>query len=141
MRDFFDSSALAKLYIREPGRAAVRSVLAEADELLLSVLALPEILSMLNRLRREGKIPRDEYTTQKRLVVADVADATVIGLTSAVVARTIDCLERATLRASDAIHVASALEAGVDQFVSADRRQCEAARAVGLRVEEIAAGG
>ncbi len=141
MRHFFDSSALAKLYIREPGRAAVRSVLAEADELLLSVLALPEILSMLNRLRREGKIPRDEYATQKRLVVADVADATVIGLTSAVVARTIDCLERATVRASDAIHVASALEADVDQFVSADRRQCDAARAVGLRVEEIAAGG
>ncbi len=141
MRHFFDSSALAKLYIREPGRAAVRSVLAEADELLLSVLALPEILSMLNRLRREGKIPRDEYATQKRLVVADVADATVIGLTSAVVARTIDCLERATVRASDAIHVASALEADVDRFVSADRRQCDAARAVGLRVEEIAAGG
>jgi predicted nucleic acid-binding protein len=137
VRAFSDSSALAKLYIREPGRAKVQSRLAEADELFLSVLALPEVMSALNRLRRGGKIGDDEYATQKQAAVADVRDAAVVQVTPSVVARAVDCLERTSLRASDAVHVASALEVGADLFLSADRRQCEAARAMGLRVERV----
>ena len=135
MRAFSDSSALAKLYIREPGRAEVQTRLAEADELFLSVLALPEVMSALNRLRRGGRVSDDEYAAQKQVAVADVEDAAVVQVTPSVVARAIDCLERTSLRASDAIHVASALEVGADLFLSADRRQCKAARAMGLRVE------
>ena len=140
MRVFLDSSALAKYYIREPGSRAVRAWLERADELLLSVLALPEVMSVFNRLQREGKIAHAQYAELKRKAIADVQDATVVPLTPEVLGTAIDCLERAPLRALDALHVASAIEANADRFVSADRRQCRAAQAVGLRVEEVAAG-
>ena len=141
MRAFLDSSALAKRYIhgyvREPGAARVCTLLETARELLLSVLAVPEVVSALNRLCRESKLTREQYEATKQLLVADVRDATIVALTQTVLARSVDCLEQHPLRASDAIHVSSALEAGVDCFVSADRRQCEAARAMGLSVEEV----
>lgn len=137
MRVLLDSSALAKRYITEPGWPHVRALLARADELLLSILAYPEVIAALNRSRREGRITEEQYEHAKRRATTDLNDATIVGLDAEVMQRTVLCLERKTLRASDAIHIASAIEAGVDCFVSADRRQCEAARAMGLAVEEV----
>ena len=137
MRVLLDSSALAKRYIAEPGWPQVRALLARADELLLSILAYPEVIAALSRRRREGRIGDEQYEHAKRRATSDLNDATIVGLDAEVMQRTVLCLEREALRASDAIHIASAIEAGVDRFVSADRRQCEAARATGLTVEEI----
>lgn len=137
MRLFLDTSALAKQYVREPGSPEVRGWIAEADELVLSVLALPELISLFSRSRREGGISNEQYAVLKQNARRAIGEATIIQTTSAVIAVAIRCLERAPLRASDAIHIASALEAGVDRFVSADRRQCEAARVMGLRVEAV----
>jgi len=137
MRAFFDTSALVKNYVRESGSEAVHAQIEQADEVLLSVLAVPEALSTFNRLRRERKLDGDRYAQLKRTLAADVADASVVALSPAVLAKAVECLEQAPLRASDAIHVASAVEAMADRFVSADRRQCAAARAMGLVVEEI----
>ncbi len=39
-----------------------------------------------------------------------------------------------SLRSLDAIHIASALEVGADSFLTADRKQGDAARAAGLGV-------
>jgi len=64
-------------------------------------------------------------------------NATVIALTQSVVEGAIRCLEQTSLRASDAIHVASAQETAPDLFLSGDRRQCQAATAAGLKVEYV----
>jgi len=138
MRLLLDSSALLKHYVQEPGTAFVRARLREADELLLSVLVWPEIHSSLNRLRREGALDDEDYAAIKERFAEDFGNATVVALAGGVLATSVRCLERARLRASDAVHVASALEAGADRFVSADRGQCWAARAFGLHVEEVA---
>ena len=137
MRLFIDSSALAKRYIRECGSDQVLAHCAEADEIILSVLAVPEVMSGLNRLRREHSLSEDMYLQAKGSLAADVAGATVVGLTPAIVGKAVSCLESATLRAPDAIHVASALECQADLFLSADLRQCKAARAMGLKVEQV----
>jgi len=137
MRTFLDSSALTKHYVREAGSETVHERIAEARELLVSVLVIPEIISAFNRLRREGKIDADRYTRLKQTMMADVEDATLVSLTPSVLSQAVECLERARLRASDAVHIASAKEAIADLFVSGDQRQCEAARAMGLRVEEV----
>jgi predicted nucleic acid-binding protein len=47
------------------------------------------------------------------------------------------CLESAPLRAMDAIHIATARRTGCDSFISAARRQCDAARQLGLRVLQV----
>jgi hypothetical protein len=137
VRTFFDASALTKHYVRESGSATVHARIAETTELLVSVLVVPEIISAFNRLRREGKIDADRYARLKQTMMADVEDATVISLTPSVLSHAVECLERAPLRASDAIHVASAREALVDLFVSGDERQCEAARGMGLLVQAL----
>ncbi|MEK7389101.1 MAG: type II toxin-antitoxin system VapC family toxin [Elusimicrobiota bacterium] len=137
MRIFLDSSSLAKRYIIEPGTDQVLGRCGQADEVVLSVLCVPEIISALNRLRRENKLSKPRYRRLKRDFAADLAQATIIDLTSSVMDRVVFCLERSSLRALDAIHVASAMEAGCDLFISADRRQCEAAAGLRLKVEIV----
>jgi len=137
MRLFLDSSALAKRHIGEQGSDRVVARLQEADEAVLSVLAAPEVVSALNRRRREGRLADAAYQARKHDLIEDIKHATVLDLTPSVVAGAISLLERFALRCSDAIHVATAIEVGPDLFLSGDHRQCEAARAEGLNVEEV----
>jgi hypothetical protein len=138
MRVFLDASALTKSYIPEPGTAEVTARCAEAEEVILSVIAVPEVASAFNRIRREGRLSDDHYRSLKQQLAQDAENATVLELTESVVDGAIRCLERSPLRASDAIHIASALEIAPDLFLSGDRRQCEAATAMGLKVEYVA---
>ena len=140
MRLYMDSSAFAKRYIEEPGTARVRALLAVADELLLSMLTLPEVAGALNRLRRDGRLADADYAGCKQRLLADLEGASVIAITPAILSSAVRCLESVPLRAADAVHVAAALEANPDRFVSADHRQCKAARAMGLAVEDLSSG-
>jgi hypothetical protein len=137
MRLFLDTSALAKRYVIEPGSARIDELLLRAESLGLSVLVLPELVSTLRRLVREGRLAEAEYAALKRTILADLDDADLCDLTPAVLERTVRCLERNPVRALDAIHVGSALVYRPDLFVSADRRQLEAARNEGLAVEAV----
>ncbi len=138
MRLFLDSSALMKRYIPERGTERVIAACSEADEVLLSVLAAPEVVSAFNRLRRQGDITPGEYGSLKQRLMLDLGHVTTIELSPAIVARTLACLEQAPLRASDAVHLASAVETSPDLFLTGDRRQFHAAEAIGLPVEGVA---
>jgi predicted nucleic acid-binding protein len=137
MRLFLDSSSLAKRYIAEKGTDRVLQRCGEASEIVLSILCIPETLSALNRLRREKKLSARQYLDLKQDLAMDVAAATMIELNEDVLYETIRCLEDTPVRAMDAIHIASALASICDIFLSADPRQCKAARRMGLQVEEI----
>jgi predicted nucleic acid-binding protein len=134
---FLDSSALAKRYIEEAGSDRVDELLAHASALGISVLALPEVTSALCRRRREEALTAKQYGAAKTALVADVEDAEIVNLTDSVLASAVRLLEESPLRAADALHVACAREWGAGLFVSSDGRQCTAARAVGLEVEEL----
>jgi predicted nucleic acid-binding protein len=136
---FLDSSALAKRYVNETGSDRVGEILSAASSLGLSVICLSEVVSGLYRLRREGKLSPPQYAANKRALIQDVEASVVIHITDQVVARAVELLERWPLRSSDALHVACAAEWGTDLFVSADERQCRAARGYGLRVEALGA--
>ena len=56
MRVFFDSSAFARRYLGEAGSDAVVEWCDKATEIVLSGVALPEIISAFCRLRREGHL-------------------------------------------------------------------------------------
>jgi uncharacterized protein len=101
------------------------------------VICVPEIVSALCRRRREHKLSTEEYRNAKASVLSDLDDATVIGITDEVVAQAVALLEHFPLRSADALHVACAAEWSTDLFVSADDRQCRAARAHGLKVQVI----
>jgi uncharacterized protein len=134
---FFDSSALAKRYIEEKGTDQVQAILSSASALAVSVICVPEIVSALCRRRRERKLSTEEYRNAKALVLTDIDDAAVIGITEEVIAQGVALLEQFPLCSADALHIACASEWSTDLFVSADDRQCKAARARGLRVETI----
>ena len=140
MNVFLDSSALAKRYVQESGSDRVEEILLSASALGVSMVCVPEVVSALCRRRRERKLSQQQYLKAKRSLFEDLGDSSMINITDQVVERVVELLERWPLRSSDSIHVASAAEWGADLFVSADKRQCAAARGYGLRVEELPAG-
>lgn len=140
MNVFLDSSALAKRYVQEPGSDRLEEILFSASSLGVSILGITEVISALCRCRREGKLSQRQYLEAKHALFEEVADSSVVNVTEQVVARAVELLERWPLRSSDSLQVASAAEWSADLFVSADERQCKAARAYGLQVEELPAG-
>lgn len=135
MRILFDSSAFVKRYVHEAGTETVLNLCDRADELVLSVIAVPEIISAFCRLGREGKIGAADYDGLKRALMADVVDAMLSDVAQDIVAKSIESLEAGELRGMDAIHVGTACVMRCDLFVSSDSRQCEAAVRAGLAVE------
>ena len=137
MRVFLDTSAFAKLYVQEIGSQKVFSLLSQADELAVSVICLPELISTLARLVREGNLSPDIYQDIKSRSLSDLDDMSVIQINSDVLHASMHLLESNTLRAMDAIHIACAQTLGVDLFVSADQRQLSAAIKSKLKVADV----
>jgi predicted nucleic acid-binding protein len=131
---FADSSALAKRYIADEKSEELDILLQSSKSLAVSLLCLPEIISALCRRRRERFLTRSQYSAAKAALEADLADAAVIALIDEVLLQSIHLLESFPLRASDALQISSALVWQADMFVSADARQCAAAKAAGLQV-------
>jgi predicted nucleic acid-binding protein len=132
MKAFFDSSGLAKRYIKERGSDKVERALEEASEAAISLICPPEILSALSRLGRQGSISASRYKLAKNALYADIEDMAICAITVPVVHKAIDLVERFPLRTLDALHVACALDWQADLFVSSDRRQLAAAAGSGL---------
>lgn len=137
MRVFFDSSAFVKRYVNETGTDAVLHWCDQATEIILSGIALPELISSFCRLQREGRITETQYRQLKSLLLADIEDAAIGDLTPVVIAHAIASLEGNVLRGMDAIHIGSALALKADLFVSSDRRQLDAAARSGLRTAPV----
>ncbi|MEK8015920.1 MAG: type II toxin-antitoxin system VapC family toxin [Candidatus Parabeggiatoa sp.] len=137
MKIFFDTSAFVKRYVNETGSEQVVEICQKADALALSIICLPEIISTLCRLVREGKLSEEKYDQLKTAMLTDLEDVEICDITPDVMLRVISCLENNTLRAMDAIHLGSALAYGADQFVSSDQKQIQAAHAVGLTVVKV----
>lgn len=129
-----DSSVLAKCYVQEKGTDTVKDLCRRARARSLSPLVVTEVLSVLNRLRREGRMGDWEYRQIKSQFLKDCAAASWISLGPQVLDRSIRCLELGAIRTLDAIQIASAYQSGGDAFVTADRRQARLAVIAGLEV-------
>ena len=138
MRFFFDTSALVKRYVEENGSDQVQALCDQAESIVLSIICLPELISALCRLRREACVTPEDYQYIRQMIVMDLADMDICPITPDVMRHTLRCLENHPLRAMDAIHLGCALASAPDDFVSADQRQLQAARAEGLNVIEVA---
>jgi predicted nucleic acid-binding protein len=137
VRNYFDSSAFAKRYVEEVGSGHVEAICQQTTELALGVICVPEIVSALNRRRREKTISLHDYRQAKAHLLEDIRDVAIVNLTPEVIGQSITLLENNTLRAMDALHIACALEWRADTFVSADDRQIRAARKAGLKTKLI----
>jgi predicted nucleic acid-binding protein len=92
MRVFFDTSAFVKRYVEEPGSDEVQALLGDAEQIVVSVLCLPECASALRRLLREGRLTADEYRWLKEAILIDLAASDVCHLLPAVIDASVECL-------------------------------------------------
>lgn len=134
MRMFFDTSALVKRYIEEPGSDTVARLLEGAESLIVSVLFLPECVSAFQRLVREGRLSPREYEQLKGTMLADLADTIICHLVPEVVCMAVGCLERHPLGTLDAMQLGCGCAVAPDLFVTADQLLGVAARGEGLEV-------
>ena len=133
----FDASALTKRYASEAGRNRVLALFASATELLVAAHCKTELASALLRRRREGSLPVAEFDRAWDAAQSDVADMTLVALDAHVERFAFAAMEQGPLHGMDALHVGSAMAARVDLFVTADKRQAQVARAMGVPTELI----
>ncbi len=139
---YFDTSALVKRYVSEPGRREVLQLLRR-HQLVTSAILPVELRSALRRRTSEGTVDATRVPEMLRRVAADRAYWTLVAVGSEVLAGAETLIAAHPLRTLDAIHVASAqlFRSRVTTpefiFVSADERQTAAAVAVGLTARLI----
>ena len=122
---YIDSSALVKLVVREAETDALRRFVDSAGPLASSILATVEVPRAVARVAPEAT-----------LALAAVIDRLNTLAFDARIAARAAAISPASLRALDAIHLATALELGdeLTAFVCYDDRLSAAARDLGLPV-------
>jgi len=129
---YVDSSAIVKRVAEEAGSDAMRSSFDVA-----SAAGVRFLTSALSRVE-VGRAARTRLDTQSPARIAGGSYEAFVGVAIAEMTRPI--LESArvigppALRSLDAIHVATAVAAGVDELWTYDRRMADAAEALGIRV-------
>lgn len=138
MRIAFDSSAIFKRYSREEGRDEVAAAFEKATAICVAPHLRLEVLSSASRLLRDKLIDSAGYQWFYNQLTLDLRGWEVMPFTTAVEDASLRAVEAARVRAMDALHVGSALLARADLFVTADRRQAEASRALNLPTQLVA---
>ncbi len=133
---YFDTSAWLKLYVREDGSDAART-LAKRYRLFSSAILLTEAFSALRRKKEAREISAGVLRKLVRTMEEDLSAIEIVNLGSEVLARSQEVVLATPARTLDAIHIASALvvqnlaEIPIT-FITADRKQFDAARNLGL---------
>jgi predicted nucleic acid-binding protein len=142
---YLDTSALVKRYVpSEIGSVWVQQITDPASTplLLMSAIGLVEVAGALARKERDGEIAATERQQYLGLFVRECQSSlSLLPVTDAVLRLAATLTHRQALRAYDAIHLATALQAnqlltgtGASPllFIAADGRLCGAAQAEGL---------
>ena len=135
---YFDTSALVKRYVAEPGRPALMALLRRHDVVTSRLLVL-EMRSALRRRAGDGSLDARRVPEILRRMTADRAFWAVMDVSNDVLDAAEALAGEHSLRALDAIHVASAqlfarrLNMPQFPFVTADARQTAAAAALGMK--------
>jgi len=131
---YLDASALVKLLVLdEAGSDAMIALMLRPEQHVTSRLGLVEAVSALSRMAREQRLSNAEADD---LIAASARHAelgvAIIELDEEVQMQAARCLRRHPLRASDAVHIASAILAGADVLVCSDPHLLAAAPAEGF---------
>ncbi len=127
---YADASALVKLVRDEAESEALRAFLADAD-LVSSELVLTEIPRAVRRAVALDPALRLDLLLER---AAELIDALALRPLDRALLKGAGALAEPSLRALDAIHVASAVALDpIEAFVTYDERQAAAARLAGLR--------
>jgi predicted nucleic acid-binding protein len=137
---YFDTSAIVKRYVEEPGSLEIRRLL-RTRRVVSSILLRLEVLSALRRRRDEAVLSGRAFMRLLRRVEADDASWQLVPMSDEIVATARSRVLQQSVRTLDAIHLASAealyREGLRVPFVTADARQADAGRTIGLDVMAV----
>ena len=139
---FADTSALIKWYIDETHSEKVDALFVTQSEVTISRLTGVEFCSALGRRRRNKQISRKlEKDTLELFYSHQLAGhLRVLPLNDthcAEAERLMHTLPKIPLRALDAMQLAAAKLANINEFASADKIQISAAKAIGLKIHDF----
>ena len=146
---YFDTSALVKYYVTEPGSIWVRQLIDELDlvtgrrrhSIFVTEITRVEVAAGLAAIRRTGRIRRSQQEREYRRFTSQLAhNYVVIPLATGDFEAAADLTQLHPLKAYDAVQLAVALRHGQTLagygfsliFVSGDNTLVTAARAEGL---------
>ncbi len=145
---YADSSSMLKRHVIEIGSNWIKNEFLSASNntIYTSKLSIAEVLSALNRRRRESSISSAEYAAfSKDFLAVSKFQYEMIDLSDAVLLESQRLLENYPLRAGDAIQLASALLANAQFqsanlpaliFLASDVRLLSAAKDEGLQTDD-----
>ena len=134
MMTYVDTSMLLKLVIEEAGSGRAEMIWGEADALAAAKIGYVEARAAAASARRSGRVTAAQHRDAVEGIDLLWRQLSVIEITDQVIERAAELADEHGLRGYDAVHLAAAIEIGAIVFTSADRRLCEAARAVGFYV-------
>jgi len=135
---YFDSALVAKFYVNEAGREAVRALATSAGAVVTSGIAIAEVSAAFHRKYREGAIDMVTFAALQGQFAHDIHNGlwTFVGPTEALlqqVHRLFLRLEKSVfLRSLDALHIVTAQGEQFDRLYSNDRHVLAACRQLGL---------
>ena len=138
---YFDTSALIKRYVDEPGRREVLQLLRRHQCVTSAVLPV-EFRSALRRRATDGSLDARRIPEIVKRFAADREFWSLVEVTGEVLQAAEKLVADHPLRTLDALHVASsqlfaARLASEQTFVTADARQAAVASAIGLPIRII----
>ncbi len=140
---FFDSSALVKRYYTEHGSGVVdqliSAVAAGSARGIVSLLALPEVISTINRRKNEGSLSKRAFQAVLAKYYEEMALFRILPVDDNGIVSAARFIIKHNLNSADALHLVAALAAGNPPegrtvFVSCDGRLLTAARKERLMV-------
>jgi len=133
---YFDSSALVKLVVEEPGSSLVAQLWDGCDAALASRLAYPEVRAALAAAADNHDLSDDDLPAAEQAWQEFWAATRPVELTPAVERHAGELAREHALRGADAVHLASALAIGEPDLIIAvwDRRLHAGALAAGADV-------
>ena len=125
---FFDTSALIKNYIEEPGTDNVASIFDKADEIFVSEICIIESISTIRRIYEENKITKKDYENLKEEIKKDNQYFSRISIEN-VYSIAEKLIDKYQLKSLDSIQLGSMilLRNQIDYFVCCDKKLLEAA--------------
>lgn len=124
---YFDSALVAKFYVNEPGRDAVRALAREMGRVITSGVAVAEVSAAFHRKLREGAVDHDVFGALMGQFEQDLEDGLwCLAGPSEELFRQVHAFfasldEAVFLRSLDALHLVTARSEGFARLYSNDR--------------------
>jgi len=135
---YFDSALIAKFYLNEHGREAIRALAKKAGIVVTSGIAVAEISAAFHRKLREGDVDREVFDALQGQFQHDLTNGLwrLIGLSEALIEQVrtfFSRLDRSVfVRSLDALHLMTAKAERFDRIYSNDRHLLSACGSAGL---------